>query len=230
MKKGVILVSGGADSATLLAIAKSQGFELYAMSFSYNQRHSYELQMAKALTKDIVTDHIFVNIDPQIFAGSSLTDKTLSIEHFTELPDKLNSAPSTYVPARNTLFLSYGLSYAESIGAAAIFIGIHAQDAPYPDCRPEFRQQFQQLINVATSTQPSIQLHTPLLELSKAQIIATGLKLGVDYSRTISCYNPNTNHASCAKCLACVTRLDAFAKNQVVDPVKYLSHGPNSLC
>jgi 7-cyano-7-deazaguanine synthase len=221
MKKGVILVSGGADSATLLAIARSQDFELYAMSFSYNQRHSYELEMAKTLTKGVVKNHIVINIDSEIFAGSSLTDKALSVEKFTELPDQLNNAPSTYVPARNTLFLSYGLSYAESIGAEGIFIGIHAQDAPYPDCRAEFREKFQQLINVATAAQPSIQLHTPLLEMSKAQIIAAGLKLGVDYSRTISCYDPDINHASCGKCLACVTRLDAFAKNGVTDPIDY---------
>lgn len=224
MKKAVVLVSGGADSATILAIAKTDGFSIHAISFDYGQRHLIELEMAKNLTRNHADSYRIIKLDQAVFLSSALANNKIMVEKFASTDTIPDSIPNTYVPARNTLFLSYALSYAESISATHIFIGVHGSDvAQYPDCRPEFIAQFQELANIATATQFKIQIMAPLLTLSKAQVIERGLKLAVDYSSTISCYDPDQSGISCGSCLACRVRIDAFAQNGAIDPIKYQS-------
>jgi 7-cyano-7-deazaguanine synthase len=222
MKKAIILISGGADSATVLAIAMEQKYELHAISFDYSQRHRIELVKAKEVSKNKVASHKIIKLDCSVFQSSALNNNNLFVPKFASFKDITEDVPVTYVPGRNNLFLSYALSYAENLGAHDIFIGIHRDDfANYPDCRPEFIAKFEELANIATATSKKISIHAPLLTLNKTQIIHEGLKLNVDYSNTISCYDPNEDGLSCKECLACHTRIDAFANNQISDPIKY---------
>lgn len=222
MKKAIILLSGGADSATTLAIALNQHYELHAISFDYSQRHKIELIKAKEIGQNKVASHRIIKLDCSVFQASALNNGNLSVPKFASLQDIPSDVPITYVPGRNNLFLSYALSYAETLNASDIFIGVHRDDVTnYPDCREEFIAKFQELANLATATRQKISIHAPLMNLNKAQIIHQGLTLGVDYSSTISCYDPDENGLSCKECLACHTRLNAFAINNVEDPVEY---------
>ena len=222
MKKAVILLSGGLDSATCLAIAKDLGFTPSTLSFAYGQRHSYELEAAKLIAKKMgVETHRVVNLDLGQFGGSALTDLNIDVPKYKNS----GSIPVTYVPARNTVFLAIALSFAESIGAYDIFIGANAVDySGYPDCRPEFIDAFQNLANLATKAGVEGQRYniaTPLLHLSKAEIIAAGIKLGVDYSLTVSCYQASLTGKACGFCDSCTLRRNGFIAAKVKDPTNY---------
>lgn len=216
----MILLSGGLDSATCLAIAKSEGYECYALSFDYGQRHRVELSCAAKLAiHHQVEDHKIVSIDLRLFGGSALTDDI-------EVPKNRNedgNIPVTYVPARNTIMLSYALAYAEVIRAYDVFIGVNALDySGYPDCRPEYIHAFQEMANLATKTAVEghpARIHAPLINLSKNQIIENGLSLGVDYSMTSSCYDPSPNGRPCMQCDSCRIRTTAFAELGMLDPL-----------
>ena len=219
-KKAVILYSGGLDSTTCLAIARHQGFEPYALSFSYGQRHQHELAVAKQNARPMgAADHLLVEFDLRKMGGSALTSDI-------EVPKGGvgEEIPVTYVPARNTIFLSFALGWAETLGCFDIFIGVNALDySGYPDCRPEFIAAYETMANLATKTGvegKKMTIHTPLISLSKAEIIKTGLTLGVDYSRTHSCYDPSEDGAACGLCDSCRLRLKGFAELGVTDPVR----------
>jgi 7-cyano-7-deazaguanine synthase len=227
MKKAVVLVSGGADSATILAMMEKMNYEIHAISFNYLQRHNIELDKVKELIKNYqVKQHKIINIDLRSFGGSALTDEKVDVPKYQNHTELQESIPVTYVPARNTIFLSYALGFAEIIGAFDIFIGVHATDyANYPDCRPEYIKSFENLANLATAVGVQgkyITIHAPLIDLSKVAIIKTGLELGVDYSKTISCYDPTDDGLSCGTCHSCLTRLNAFAQNNLTDPINYV--------
>lgn len=221
MSKAVILLSGGLDSATTLAIAKSEGYECYALSVNYHQRHIAELEAAKKIAAHFnVKDHKTVELDLSWMLTSALTNPDLKVP--TELSAHI---PVTYVPARNTLMLTLALGWAEVIGAHDIFIGVNAVDySGYPDCRPEYIAQFQNMANLATKSAvegKAIQLHTPLIDLSKEAIIAKGLHLGVDYSVTVSCYQADKDGLACGVCDSCRLRQNGFKAAGVVDPTHY---------
>ena len=221
MSKAVILLSGGLDSATTLAIAKSEGYECYALSVNYHQRHIAELEAAKKIAAHFnVKDHKTVELDLSWMLTSALTNPDLKVP--TELSAHI---PVTYVPARNTLMLTLALGWAEVIGAHDIFIGVNAVDySGYPDCRPEYIAQFQNMANLATKSAvegKNIQLHTPLIDLSKEAIIAKGLHLGVDYSVTVSCYQADKDCLACGVCDSCRLRQNGFKAAGVVDPTHY---------
>ncbi len=221
MSKAVILLSGGLDSATTLAIAKSQGYECYALSVNYHQRHIAELEAAKKIATHFnVKDHKTVELDLSWMLTSALTNPDLKVP--TELSAHI---PVTYVPARNTLMLTLALGWAEVIGAHDIFIGVNAVDySGYPDCRPEYIAQFQNMANLATKSAvegKNIQLHTPLIDLSKEAIIAKGLHLSVDYSVTVSCYQADKDGLACGVCDSCRLRQNGFKAAGVVDPTHY---------
>ena len=221
MSKAVILLSGGLDSATTLAIAKSEGYECYALSVNYHQRHIAELEAAKKIAAHFnVKDHKTVELDLSWMLTSALTNPDLKVP--TELSAHI---PITYVPARNTLMLTLALGWAEVIGAHDIFIGVNAVDySGYPDCRPEYIAQFQNMANLATKSAvegKNIQLHTPLIDLSKEAIIAKGLHLGVDYSVTVSCYQADKDGLACGVCDSCRLRQNGFKAAGVVDPTHY---------
>lgn len=224
-KKAVVLLSGGLDSSTVLAIALSEGYSVYAISFRYGQRHQLELTCAARIAQVAnVTRHVIVEIDLSQFGGSALTDMIDVPKH--DSADQIGSdIPVTYVPARNTVFLSLALAYAESIGASDIFLGVNALDySGYPDCRPEYIQAFETMANLGTKAGVSgspLRLHTPLIQLTKAEIIQRGLQLGVDYSQTSSCYDPLPTGQACGHCDACLLRLRGFAQNNMEDPGKY---------
>lgn len=223
-KKAVILLSGGLDSATTLAIAKSQGFDCYAMTFRYGQRHSVEQKAAVKVAKFFGAKHLIIDVNPAVFQNSALTDKSIKVPMGRKID--VSKIPITYVPARNTLFLSYALAMAESIGAFDIFIGVNSQDySGYPDCRPEFVKAYQKTANLATAAavqkKGRYKIHTPIIKMTKAQIIKTGTKLGVDYSLTHSCYSPDKKGTACGKCDSCQLRLKGFADAKLKDPVKY---------
>lgn len=227
MEPAIILLSGGLDSATILAIAKRDGFDAYALSFQYGQRHSVELEKARLVARSAgVKRHEVADIDLRIFGESALTDDIPVPKH--DSVEQLGSAiPVTYVPARNTIFLAFALAYAETVGAADIFIGVNAIDySGYPDCRPEFIDAFQAMGRLATRAgvegQP-LTIRTPLINLSKAEIIETGLGLGVDYSMTISCYDATPDGVSCGRCDSCLLRLRGFADAGAIDPIPYAS-------
>jgi 7-cyano-7-deazaguanine synthase len=227
-KKAVILLSGGLDSATTLAIAESEGYDLYALSFRYGQRHEVELKSAAAVAKAIgVKQHKIAEIDLRAFGGSALTDNIAVPKH--ESADEIGSGiPVTYVPARNTIFLSFALAYAEVLKAYDIFIGVNAVDySGYPDCRPEFIEAFEKMANKATAyaldARQQIKIHTPLIHLSKAEIIKKGLELGVDYNLTISCYDPSPEGIPCGRCDSCLLRAKGFSENAISDPTSQLS-------
>ena len=223
--RAVVLLSGGLDSATTLAVARAEGFRIYALSFSYGQKHSPELRAAADIAGMLGTeDHITVALDPRLFIGSALTG-TGSVPVNRAHPSPPEEIPPTYVPARNTIFLSMALAWAEVIDAGHIFIGVNALDySGYPDCRPEYISAFQKLADLATKTAVEgylTRIHTPLLNMTKAEIISLGLKLGVDYSLTLSCYNPDSKGRACGRCDACFLRLKGFRENGMKDPAAY---------
>jgi 7-cyano-7-deazaguanine synthase len=225
MTPAVVLLSGGLDSTTVLAMALDEGFDCHALSFDYGQRHRVELDAARAIAASMgVSVHIVTRIDLASVGGSALTTET-EVPKDRDPDDIGRGIPITYVPARNTIFLSFALAWAEVLGSTDVFLGVNAVDySGYPDCRPEYLAAFQTLANLATRAgvegEQPFTLHAPLLELSKAEIIAAGLGLGVDYSLTTSCYDPDPAGA-CARCDACVLRLEAFAAAGVTDPIRY---------
>lgn len=230
MPRAVVLLSGGLDSTTLLAQALHDGFDVHAMTFRYGQRHASEIDAAKRVaSRYAVRDHVIVDIDLRTFGGSALTtDIDIPKDRDLRAVDH-DGIPITYVPARNTIFLSFALAWAEVLGAADIFIGVNALDySGYPDCRPEYISAYERMANLATrgsveQTNP-VHIRTPLIDLTKAEIIRKGLALGVDYSGTQSCYDPDPSGAACGHCDACQLRLKGFAEAGVVDPALYV-HG-----
>jgi len=225
--EAVILLSGGLDSTTLLAIARAEGYALNALTFDYGQRHKVELRAAAAVARAIgVRRHAVVPIDAQVFAGSALTDAAVPVPKDRDLARPEASIPVTYVPARNTIFLAYALAWAEVLGAQHLFIGVNALDySGYPDCRPEFIAAFERLANLATKAAVEggqrLRIHTPLIQLTKAQIVARGLALGVDYAHTSTCYDPDAEGRACGHCDACQLRLAGFRANGIADPAPY---------
>jgi 7-cyano-7-deazaguanine synthase len=226
-KKAVVLLSGGLDSATTLAIARNEGFQCCALTFRYGQRHQREIEAAKKIADSLeVIEHRCINVDLAQFGGSALTDSTVEVpKNRTDL-GRLGRIPPTYVPARNTVFLSYALAWAEVLGASDIFIGVNAVDySGYPDCRPEFISAFERMANLATAAaiekRGKYKIHTPIIDMTKAEIILTGTKLGVDFSLTHSCYDPDEKGRSCGRCDSCRLRLKGFAEAGLKDPVEY---------
>ena len=222
----VVLLSGGLDSATALAIAKQQGFRTLAISFRYGQRHVVEIDSAQRVAKAAgVARHVIVDIDMRVFGGSALTDQ-IAVPKGRDEAQMAGSIPVTYVPARNTIFLSYALAFAEVEGAQDIFIGVNAVDySGYPDCRPAFIHAFEQMANLATKVAVEggkIRIHAPLIAMTKAEIIRTGTKLGIDYALTSSCYDPDEQGRACGECDSCRLRRAGFAAAQVDDPTVYV--------
>jgi 7-cyano-7-deazaguanine synthase len=224
--KAVVLLSGGIDSATTLAIAKNMGFDIYALSFRYGQRHVIELEAAMRIARSSnVAEHLIIDIDLRKIGGSALTaDIAVPKSRSTEQMGK--DIPVTYVPARNTIFLSYALAWAEVIGACDFFIGVNALDySGYPDCRPEYIAAYEEMANLATKAGveggQKLKIHTPLIQMSKAQIIHKGIELGVDYSITHSCYDPSASGEACGECDSCLLRLKGFKDAGIKDPARY---------
>lgn len=222
-RRAVVLLSGGLDSATALAIARAEGFECYALSFDYRQRHRFELEAARNVADAIgVARHAILPLDLREFGGSALTDD-IAVPKDRDEGEMSTGIPVTYVPARNTIFLSVALGWAEVLGAFDLFIGVNAVDySGYPDCRPEFIAAFENLANLATKAgvegTDRFRIHTPLIDLTKAEIIRKGLDLGVDYSLTLSCYDPDEAGHPCGHCDACLLRARGFAEAGVVKP------------
>jgi 7-cyano-7-deazaguanine synthase len=221
--KSVVLLSGGLDSTTVLAIARDQGFTPYALSFRYGQRHSIELEAARRVAEHLgVARHIVADIDLRVFGGSALT-ADIAVPHDRDESTMDQEIPITYVPARNTIFLSFALAWAEVLEASDIFIGVNALDySGYPDCRPEYIHAYQNMANLATKAgvegSTKIKIHTPLIELSKAQIIQRGIELGVNYGLTLSCYDPDSNGKPCGHCDSCQLRSRGFREAGIPDP------------
>ncbi len=224
-KKAVVLLSGGLDSTTALAVARSEGYELYAMSFRYGQRHSLELESAGRVARALdVEKHLITAFDLRAIGGSALTDQ-IEVPKERGAKEIASGIPVTYVPARNTIFLSFALAWAEVLGAQDIFIGVNALDySGYPDCRPEYIEAFEKMANLATKAgvegRLRLKIHTPLIAMTKAEIIRSGLRLGVDYSLTHSCYDP-IDGVACGKCDSCLLRLKGFAEAGATDPLRY---------
>jgi len=224
-EKAVVLLSGGLDSATVLAIARGQGYELYALSFSYGQRHIFELESAARVAASIgVEAHRTAVVDLRAFGGSALTDD-IDVPKGRTAGEMSHGIPITYVPARNTIFLSFALAWAEVLGSSDIFIGVNALDySGYPDCRPEFIEAFERMANLATKAgvegRQALKIHTPLIAMSKAEIIRLGLELGVDYSLTSSCYDPSPSGEPCGSCDSCLLRQKGFSANGIQDPIR----------
>lgn len=227
-RKAVVLLSGGLDSTTSMAIARSQGFRLFALSFDYGQRHSIELESAARIAKSLGAEqHLILEINMRAIGGSALTDQ-IEVPKERSTDDMASGIPSTYVPARNTIFLSFALAWAEVLEAQDIFIGVNALDySGYPDCRPEYIESFEKMANLATKAgvegRLRIKIHAPLISMTKADIIRAGLELGVDYSLTHSCYDPDANSQPCGKCDSCLLRLKGFAEAGATDPLRYSS-------
>jgi 7-cyano-7-deazaguanine synthase len=224
----VLLLSGGLDSTTLLAHALAEGFDVHAMTFRYGQRHATEIDAARRVASRFgVRDHVIVDIDLRTFGGSALTNSDIDVPKDRDVAELNHGIPITYVPARNTIFLSFALAWAEVLEAGDIFIGVNALDySGYPDCRPEYIEAYERMANLATRggvehTNP-VHIRTPLIDLTKAQIIRLGLDLGVDYSITQSCYDPDANGAACGHCDACQLRLKGFAEAGSQDPAPYV--------
>jgi 7-cyano-7-deazaguanine synthase len=220
-KKAIVLLSGGLDSITVLALAKQQGYQCYALSFDYGQRHNAELIAAAQIAADYhVIDHKIIKLGLGSIGGSALTDEHIDVPHTPQ-----TGIPVTYVPARNTIFLSFALGWAEVLNAHDIFIGVNAVDySGYPDCRPEFIESFQKLANLATKAGVegnTITIHTPLIHLSKADIIKTGISLGVNYQQTVSCYSADEQGRACGECDACRLRKVGFAEAGITDTTRY---------
>ncbi|MGY1834358.1 7-cyano-7-deazaguanine synthase QueC [Blastococcus sp. SYSU DS0510] len=227
-KPAVVLLSGGLDSTTVLAMAKDQGFEPSALSFDYGQRHEVELASARAVATAMgVKRHEVLHVGLDAFGGSSLTDDAMDVPVGRSHDDIGEGIPSTYVPARNTVFLACALAFAEVIGAEDIFIGVNALDySGYPDCRPEFIEAFERLANLATAAavegRQTVTVHAPLMQMTKADIVREGTRLAVDYSTTVSCYRAD-EHGSCGECDSCSLRLKGFAEAGLTDPAPYRS-------
>jgi 7-cyano-7-deazaguanine synthase len=229
-KKAIVLLSGGLDSATTLAIAQDMGFECHAMTFRYGQRHNVEVECSERVAASFsAKEHRIIDMDLAAFGGSALTDMSIDVpKNRDDIAENAESSqiPITYVPARNTIFLSYALAFAEVIEAFDVFIGVNATDySGYPDCRPEFIEAFEKMANLATAAavegKGKYTIHTPIIEMSKSEIIMTGTALGVDYSLTHSCYDPAESGTPCGKCDSCMLRLKGFKQANLTDPVKY---------
>jgi 7-cyano-7-deazaguanine synthase len=224
--KAVLLLSGGLDSTTTLAIAQHLGFDVYALTFRYGQRHEVEIEATRRIASRFgVRRHLIVPIDLRLFGGSALT-ADIPVPKGRDLEAIGQGIPVTYVPARNTIFLSYALAWAEVLEANDLFIGVNALDySGYPDCRPEYIEAFQRLANLATKAgvegRQRLTVHTPLIQLTKAEIIKKGLELGVDYGLTCTCYDPSPAGEACGQCDACLLRLQGFAANSMTDPTRY---------
>ena len=228
-KKAVILLSGGLDSATTLAIARNEGFRCYALNFRYGQRHRIEVEAAKKISQSLEAVELrCITIDLGQFGGSALTDLNIEVPMDRGEVDEPERIPLTYVPARNTIFLSYALAWAEVLGVFDIFIGVNSTDySGYPDCRAEFIEAFEKTANLATAAavekKGRYRIHTPVINMTKARIIQTGTRLGVDYSLTHSCYDPDQKGRSCGRCDSCRLRLKGFAEAGIKDPVEYVN-------
>ncbi|MGD9109657.1 MAG: 7-cyano-7-deazaguanine synthase QueC [Phycisphaerales bacterium] len=227
-KRAIVLLSGGLDSATTLAIAKNNGYDCYAMTFHYGQRHRTEIRASERVARSIgVVEHRIIDIDIGSFGGSALTDTQIDVPKDRQDLSSGGSIPVTYVPARNTIFLSYALAWAEVLGAFDVFIGVNSTDySGYPDCRPEFVEAFEEVANVATAaavqSRRRFRIHAPIIGMNKAKIIKTGMQLNVDYSLTHSCYDPDDSGRSCGRCDSCLLRLKGFAKAGFKDPLEYI--------
>jgi len=223
-RKAVVLLSGGLDSTTVLAIAMSQGYDAHAMSFRYGQRHVVELERAEQVAQRLAAAwHIVVDVDLQAFGGSALTSD-IAVPRDRSAADMAQGIPITYVPARNTIFLSFSLAWAEVLGSSDIFVGVNALDySGYPDCRPEYIEAFERMANLATKAgvegKQKLKIHAPLVAMNKADIIRTGIALGVDYSITSSCYDPGPKGEPCGSCDACLLRAKGFAEAGMADPL-----------
>ncbi|MCK7596026.1 7-cyano-7-deazaguanine synthase QueC [Microbulbifer sp. CAU 1566] len=220
-KKAVVLLSGGLDSATVLAMARAEGYQCYALGFDYGQRHSAELMAAQRVAADLeALEHKVVKLDLRVIGGSALTDDTIDVPE-----EETSGIPVTYVPARNTVFLSIALGWAEVLGAQDIFVGVNAVDySGYPDCRPEYIDAFEKMANLATRAGVEgnkLTIHAPLMKMSKADIVKRGTALGVDYSLTVSCYQAETSGAACGRCDSCRLRAAGFAEAGLEDPTVY---------
>jgi 7-cyano-7-deazaguanine synthase len=230
-KNAVVLLSGGVDSTTTLAIAREEGFNVFALSFDYGQRHRYELEAARAVADALeVTKHVVTTIDLRALGGSALTDD-IAVPKGRGAAEIGEGIPITYVPARNTIFLSYALAWAEVLWSSDIFIGVNALDySGYPDCRPEYIEAFVRMANLATKASVeggnALVIHTPLIELSKAEIVRRGLDLGVDFRLTWSCYDPGESNVACGECDSCVLRLKGFREAGASDPIRYRTETP----
>ena len=226
-KRAVVLTSGGLDSTTVAAVAKNEGYDIYCLSFNYGQRHKQELLSAKKVAQYFgAKDHLVIDIDMKVIGGSALT-ANIEVPKHREESEMSKDIPVTYVPARNTIFLSYALAYAEVLQADDIFIGVNAIDySGYPDCRPEYISAFEKMANLATKVgvegTTHLKIHAPLQDLSKKGIIELGLKLGVDYSITHSCYDPAPDGKSCGECDSCLLRKHGFEQAGVADPIEYI--------
>jgi len=226
-EKAVVLLSGGLDSTTLTALARQEGFELYCLSFHYGQRHAGELEAAARIAKIYgAADHLVVDLDLKKIGGSALTDFNVGVPKASDVDQIGQTIPVTYVPARNTIFLSYALAWAEVLPAGHIFIGVNALDySGYPDCRPEYIAAFEKMANLATKAavegKAVVKIRAPLSKLSKAQIIKKGIDLGVDYSLTHSCYDPTVEGLACGRCDSCLLRKKGFKEAGLEDPVEY---------
>jgi 7-cyano-7-deazaguanine synthase len=226
-KKAVVLSSGGIDSTTAMAVAKHEGYEIYSMSFFYGQRHAFELKAAQKVAEAVgVTKHLVINIDLKKIGGSSLTDD-IDVPKDRNETEMIQKIPVTYVPARNTIFLSFALAWAEVLKSSDIFIGVNAIDySGYPDCRPEYIEAFERMANLATKRgveeNLKIRIRTPLIRLTKAQIIQKGIELGVDFALTHSCYDPSPQGLACGRCDSCFLRRKGFKEAGVSDPTKYI--------
>jgi 7-cyano-7-deazaguanine synthase len=234
MKKAVALASGGLDSSTAMALARNQGFEIYALSFDYGQRHRCELEAARRVVKSLgIQHHIVAAIDLRAFGGSALTSE-MEVPKSRDIENISAEIPATYVPARNTIFLSFALGWCEVLQAQDIFIGVNAVDySGYPDCRPEFLKAFERLANLATKAgvegAARYEIHAPLLHMSKAQIIQAGIEAGVDFSLTHSCYDPSPEGLACGACDSCILRRRGFEQAGIADPTRYVENGDASL-
>jgi 7-cyano-7-deazaguanine synthase len=238
-RPAIVLLSGGLDSTTCLAIARHEGFEPVAVSFRYGQRHTVELERAAAIAAAAGVEHVVIELDPSAFAGSALTDGAVAVPKHDDVAAMVadegtgpggSAIPVTYVPARNTIFLAFALGLAEVRGASDVFIGVNAVDySGYPDCRPEFIAAFEAMADLATRAGVEGQrltIHTPLIELTKAEIIRRGLELGVDFAQTSTCYDPAADGAACGRCDACLLRAKGFADAGVPDPTRYVDGAP----
>ena len=227
-KKAVILSSGGLDSTTAMAISRSQGYEVYSLSFRYGQRHSVELEAAKKVAVYLgAREHLVINIDLGKIGGGSALTTEIAVPKSRTVGEMSKEIPVTYVPARNTIFLSYALAWAEVLGASDIFIGVNAIDySGYPDCRPEFIEAFERMANLATKVavegKMKIKIQTPLIHLTKAEIIQKGIELGVDYGITHSCYDPSSEGKACGQCDSCLLRKKGFSEAGIEDPTRYI--------
>jgi 7-cyano-7-deazaguanine synthase len=229
-RPAIVLLSGGLDSTTCLAIAQAEGFTPVALSFRYGQRHTVELDCARRTAEAAGVEHLVADVDLAAFGGSALTDAAIAVPKHDDVADLADEAagdeiPVTYVPARNTIFLSFALAVAEVRGATDVFIGVNAVDySGYPDCRPEFVAAFEQMANLATRAAVEgerLTIHTPLIDLTKADIIRRGLALGVDYGATSTCYDPGADGGACGHCDACLLRARGFADAGIADPTRY---------